>query len=59
MLAVIIALVLVAGVGTYFYLNSKLTRKDILVSYAGRPAPGSGTNWLIAGPATGTVPELL
>jgi LCP family protein required for cell wall assembly len=48
-LAVIIALVLVAGVGTYFYLNSKLTRKDILVSYAGRPAPGSGTNWLIAG----------
>ncbi|HXB50101.1 MAG TPA: LCP family protein [Streptosporangiaceae bacterium] len=48
-LAVIIALVLVASIGTYFYLNSKLTRKDILVSYAGRPAPGSGTNWLIAG----------
>jgi LCP family protein required for cell wall assembly len=48
-LAVIVALVLVAGIGTYFYLNSKLHRSDILVSYPGRPSPGSGTNWLIAG----------
>ena len=48
-LAVIVALVLIAGVGTYFYLNSKLHRSNILVDYAGRPAPGSGTNWLIAG----------
>jgi LCP family protein required for cell wall assembly len=48
-LAVIVALLLVAGVGTYFYLNSKLTRSNILVNYAGRPSPGSGTNWLIAG----------
>jgi len=48
-LAVIVALVLVAGLGTYFYLNSKLTRQNILVDYAGRPAAGSGTNWLIAG----------
>ena len=48
-LAVIIALILVAGVGTYFYLNSKLTRSNILVNFAGRPAAGSGTNWLIAG----------
>lgn len=48
-LAVIIALILVAGVGTYFYLNSKLTRSNILVNFAGRPAPGSGTNWLITG----------
>jgi LCP family protein required for cell wall assembly len=48
-LAVIIALVLVAGVATYFYLNSKIARSNILVNYAGRPAPGSGTNWLIAG----------
>ncbi len=40
---------LVAGIGSYFYLNSKLTRSNILVNYVGRPAPGSGTNWLIAG----------
>jgi LCP family protein required for cell wall assembly len=48
-LAALIALILVGTVGTYFYLNSKLHRQDILVNYAGRPAPGSGTNWLIAG----------
>jgi LCP family protein required for cell wall assembly len=48
-LAVIVALLLAAGVGTYFYLNSKLTRSNILVNYSGRPSPGSGTNWLIAG----------
>jgi len=48
-LAVIVALLLVAGLGTYFYLNSKLHRSNVLVNYAGRPAPGSGTNWLIAG----------
>jgi LCP family protein required for cell wall assembly len=47
--AVIVALLLVAGIGTYFYLNSKLTRSNILVNYVGRPGPGSGTNWLIAG----------
>ena len=48
-LAVIVALLLVAVIGTYFYLNSKLHRSDILVNYVGRPSPGSGTNWLIAG----------
>jgi LCP family protein required for cell wall assembly len=48
-LAVLIALVLVGTIGTYFYLNSKLHRANILVSYSGRPAPGSGTNWLITG----------
>jgi len=48
-IAVVIALLLVASVGTYFYLNSKLHRSNILVNYAGRPSPGSGTNWLIAG----------
>ena len=48
-LAALIALVLVGTIGTYFYLNSKLHRANILVSYSGRPAPGSGTNWLITG----------
>ncbi len=47
--AIVVALILVAGVGTYFYLNSKLTRGNFLVDYSGRPAAGSGTNWLIAG----------
>jgi LCP family protein required for cell wall assembly len=48
-LAVLVALVLVAVVGEYFNLNSKLTRANVLVSYAGQPAQGAGTNWLIAG----------
>jgi LCP family protein required for cell wall assembly len=48
-IAVLVALALVGTVGMYFYLNSQLNRQNILVSYPGRPAPGSGTNWLIAG----------
>jgi LCP family protein required for cell wall assembly len=48
-LALVIALVLAATAGTYFYLNSKLDRSNILVDYPGRPAVGAGTNWLIAG----------
>ena len=37
-----------SGVG-YFYLNSKLTRVNALVDYAGRPAASDGQNWLITG----------
>jgi LCP family protein required for cell wall assembly len=48
-LAVLVVLVLIATTGTYFYLNSKLVRQDVLVNYAGRPAAGAGQNWLIAG----------
>jgi LCP family protein required for cell wall assembly len=48
-LALVVALLVAGTVATYFYLNGKLTRSDILADYAGRPAPGSGTNWLIAG----------
>jgi LCP family protein required for cell wall assembly len=48
-IAVLVALAIAGTVGTYFYLNSQLDRQNILVSYPGRPAPGSGTNWLIAG----------
>jgi LCP family protein required for cell wall assembly len=48
-LAPLIALIIAGSIGTYFYLNSKLHRENILVNYPGRPAPGSGTNWLIAG----------
>jgi LCP family protein required for cell wall assembly len=46
-LVVVVVLVL-SGVG-YFYLNSKLTRTNALVDYAGRPAASAGTNWLITG----------
>ena len=48
-IAILLALAVAGTVGTYFYLNSQLDRQNILVSYPGRPAPGSGTNWLIAG----------
>jgi len=47
--ALLIVLLLAGSVATYFYVNSKLTRSSILVAYPGRPAPGVGTNWLIAG----------
>jgi LCP family protein required for cell wall assembly len=45
----VVALLLVASVGMYYYVNSKLTHSDVLVDYTGRPAPGAGTNWLITG----------
>jgi LCP family protein required for cell wall assembly len=47
--AALIAVALIATVGMYFYLNGKLTHKNVLVNYAGRPAAGAGTNWLITG----------
>ena len=48
-LGLVIALLLAGTVATYFYLNAKLNRSNILVDYPGQPALGSGTNWLIAG----------
>src|SRR5258706_14839542 len=48
-IGVVIALIIVGGVGMYFYVNSKLVRQDILVSYTGRPAVGAGQTWLIPG----------
>ena len=44
-----VVLVLLGGVITYFYLNSKLSRADVLVNYSSRPAATAGTNWLITG----------
>ena len=40
--------VLVLSGVMYFYLNSKLTRANVLVDYAG-PAASDGQNWLITG----------
>jgi LCP family protein required for cell wall assembly len=48
-LAILVALALVGTVALYFNLNGKLHRQDVLADYSGRPAQGSGTNWLIAG----------
>jgi len=48
-IAAILSLLIIASVGTYFYLDSQLTKKNYLVDYAGRPAQGDGTNWLITG----------
>ena len=48
-LCALVALLLVAASGGYFYLNSQLIRKNVLLNYAGRPAISAGQNWLIAG----------
>jgi LCP family protein required for cell wall assembly len=47
--AALIAVALVASVGMYYYVNSKLAHSDVLVDYPGRPAATAGTNWLITG----------
>ncbi len=49
LIAVLLSVAIVGSVATYFYLDSKLTRKNLLVDYAGRPTPGAGQNWLITG----------
>ncbi len=48
-IAVLISLGLISSVSTYFYLDSKLVKKNVLLNYPGRPAPGAGVNWLITG----------
>ena len=45
----LLALVIVAVAGMYFYLGSQLHKKNVLVNYSGRPAASAGQNWLIAG----------
>jgi LCP family protein required for cell wall assembly len=48
-LALLVVVIILASIGLYFYVNSKLVGADILVNYTGRPAVSAGTNWLIAG----------
>jgi LCP family protein required for cell wall assembly len=48
-LCALLALVIVAVAGMYFYLSSQLIRRTVLVNYSGRPAVSAGQNWLIAG----------
>ncbi|GAA5000508.1 hypothetical protein GCM10025734_35540 [Kitasatospora paranensis] len=45
----LVGALLVTGVGTYFWADSKLNHENVLAPYDGRPAAGKGTNWLIVG----------
>jgi LCP family protein required for cell wall assembly len=47
-MTVVLVLLVLSGL-MYFYLDSKLTRANVLMDYSGRPAAGSGQNWLITG----------
>ena len=44
----VLVLLIVIG-AMYFYLDSQLNRRNVLVDYPGRPAAGAGQNWLITG----------
>jgi LCP family protein required for cell wall assembly len=46
---VLICLGIIGSAASYFWLDSKLVKKNVLVNYSGRPAAGSGSNWLITG----------
>ena len=48
-IALVVVVVLVLSGVMYFYLNSKLTRANVLVDYANRPAAAAGQTWLITG----------
>ncbi len=48
-LLIILVVLVLAMVGSYFYLDSRLHRADVLSDYAGRPSDTPGTNWLIVG----------
>ncbi|WP_033818485.1 LCP family protein, partial [Kitasatospora sp. MBT63] len=45
----VVTTLLVTGIGTYFWADSQLNHENVLAGYAGRPAEGKGTNWLIVG----------
>ncbi|MBT2226519.1 LCP family protein [Nonomuraea sp. NEAU-A123] len=48
--AAVVALLLVVGVGLFFWIDSRLTGiPGVLDDYAGRPADTPGTNWLLVG----------
>ncbi|HWC82139.1 MAG TPA: LCP family protein [Pseudonocardiaceae bacterium] len=42
-------LIIVGGIALWFYEDNSLNRVAALTDYSGRPAQGSGTNWLIVG----------
>lgn len=48
-LAILLVLIVVGGIATWFYVDSSLQRVNALADYSGRPAQGAGTNWLVVG----------
>ncbi|HEY3606869.1 MAG TPA: LCP family protein [Pseudonocardiaceae bacterium] len=48
-IAVLLVLLVVGAVVMWFSMDSSLHRVSALSDYAGRPAQGAGTNWLVAG----------
>src|SRR5437660_12500963 len=48
LLIILLAFVLLIG-GIWLYLELNLNKVEALGDYSGRPAAGSGTNWLIVG----------
>jgi LCP family protein required for cell wall assembly len=48
-IGIIVLILLVILGGTYFWVDTSLTRVEALVDYPGRPAEAAGTNWLIVG----------
>ena len=48
-LAILLVLLVVGGVVTWFWMDNSLNRVAALSDYSGRPAQGTGTNWLIVG----------
>nr|WP_078866579.1 LCP family protein [Streptomyces sp. NRRL S-1448] len=48
-LLVLVLLVVAGGVGLYVRAGQELQHVDALGDYAGRPAAGRGTNWLLVG----------
>ncbi|WP_051943679.1 LCP family protein [Streptacidiphilus rugosus] len=51
LLGLLVLLLLAAGVlgGTYIWANGRLDKVAAIAPYAGRPADGPGTNWLLVG----------
>jgi LCP family protein required for cell wall assembly len=48
-LVIVLVLILGAVIGTYFYVDSHLTKVDALADYQGRPAATPGQDYLIVG----------
>lgn len=45
----IVLVIIALLVAIWFYIDTSMNRVDAIGDYAGRPAQGSGTNWLIVG----------
>lgn len=48
-LAALVVVLLVAGIGLYAWISSRIDGIEVLEDYEGRPADTAGTNWLLVG----------